>query len=295
MTNWSVLRRQAFLSWNNGSAWILHRRNSVQESYFSHRLFASIARQNILVTKLRETGRASVLCWFVPDTFISNQTISSAPISNVSIRRFSSRRSKKTDSKGQLSNERLVAFLVKNSGKSAAELQVRIVVEEIQKKASGDGVDQQRNVEVVSLTEAIKRSTELGLDLIEIDARQEIPVVQIESLKAYEYKQTKKTKANMSNALPDKEFQFRATIAENDLQRKVDKMVDYLEKGHKCSIRVFTRAKMRQQYPTTAVDMVDRIMERVGNAGEIISKVEVDPEGRTAFCRLEQPPKQKRN
>ena len=270
---------------------MLHRRSLVRVSHFTHhRLFASTALQNILISKLRETGRSSVFSWLVPETLITKKILFPAPLSEVTIRRVSTRRPVKSDSKKPLSNEGLIAFLVRKSGKSPEELQVRIIVEDVQKEASGDGVSRQKIVDVMSLKEAIKLATQLHVDIIDIDSRQPIPVVQLESLNHYEFKKRKKVKARMSKLLPDKELRFTPAIAENDLQRKIDQIIDYLEKGHKCSIRVLGI----QDDSDSGFDLIDRIMERVGSVGELVSDTRSLPGG-MLFCRVQQLPKHRKN
>lgn len=126
---------------------------------------------------------------------------------------------------------------------------------------------------------------ELHKDLIAIALDQELPVVKVADLKALEYKQTKKTKT--SQALPEKEFRFRAGIADNDLSRKIDNMIKYLEKGHKCLVNVRCRRFQLQKDPNAARNMVNRILELVDEVGEPTKPPTVNPTKTAARLTLQ--------
>ena len=171
-----------------------------------------------------------------------------------SVRMFAKRRESRL-----LANERLVATIVQQRRVSSPDsVQVRMLMEESPGASA--------TAEVVTLSKAIQTSVELHKDLVGIALDQELPVVKVADLKALEYKQTKKTKS--SQALPEKEIRFRAGIAENDMNRKVENMISYLEKGHKCLVNVRCRRRDLQKDPNAAGNMVNRILELVEEVAE---------------------------
>ena len=133
-----------------------------------------------------------------------------------------------------LANENLVSRIMQNSGAASADdVQVRMITESLDQSNNP-----KRKIEVVPLSTAIRTSIDTEKDLIDISLNQDMPVVKVASLKSLEYKSSKMAAAKKLNtALPEKEFRFRAGIAENDMLRKIDKMSSFLSKGHKCFVQ----------------------------------------------------------
>jgi translation initiation factor IF-3 len=177
-----------------------------------------------------------------------------------------------------LTNEKLVQRLVRKFRRPATEVQVRMVI------------DPPEESKVVSLADAIKRSSELYKDLIEISIDQDIPVIRVEDLKKLEYQQSRK--AQVKGPVKDKEFRFKGGIAENDFQRKVDQITQSLEKGLNCLVRIIIRRYMVTNDPDFAQGVATQVLERIGDAGELMNAVKINPTRTTAQFRL-QPGKKK--
>ena len=116
--------------------------------------------------------------------------------------------------------------------------------------------------EVMTIDEAFRLAEEYQLDIISVALNAEIPVVKIEdhNRALYQAKKLAKEKNKLKpKTLPVKEIKFKAGIDENDLQRKINNVVSYLEKGHHCQITVisaFRRAIANDK-------IVDETYERV--------------------------------
>jgi len=213
--------------------------------------------------------------------------------------RSSQQHASKQQQQGPLSNEALVAAIVQSrtTGSSADQIQVRVTPDPLlqlqtQQQQSDDEEEkdddkkdggeektseqqQQQDTKqqgeraekpkpvVMSLQEAIQKAVAQKLDLIEIAIQQEIPVVTISSLEAIVYqseKNTKKKKTTQTASIT-KEAVFKAGIADADLQRKVDAMVKFLERGHPCQITVKAPRRYLRQNPDAAADMVQRLVQ----------------------------------
>lgn len=163
-------------------------------------------------------------------------------------------------------NEALVAELVRDRGQSADQLQVRMIVE------GREGAPSQTSL--VSLADAIQTSIEMDLDLIDISSNQDVPVVKVDSLKRLAYQKIR-TSAKKAADPAEKELRFKPSIAEADMERKIDQMIGYLERGHRCAVQI--RANRREMYrdPMAAKTMADRILERVQGTGELVSQPRV--------------------
>lgn len=159
-----------------------------------------------------------------------------------------------------LTNEYLIAEIMKKfpTGTDPEDVQVR-AVKDIQGKSTSN---------IVTLKEAIQVAIEEDKDLVEIALEQQVPVVKVISLAALEYQQSK-TKKPAAAALPEKEVQLKAGIAENDLLRKIDQMVSYLQKGHKVKIRIRGTRRVLTQNREAVQDTLNEVLKLVEKEGEL--------------------------
>lgn len=194
-----------------------------------------------------------------------------------------------------LMNEYLIAALMRQTQASSAHnAQVRLLIDSppAVKEKTGDCKPRTISV-VVSLSEAIKKSIELDKDLIEIALDHEIPVVKLANIKVLEYKQSKILQKKKSSILPEKEFRFRAGIAENDMTRKVDKMTEALGKGHKCLVQIRCRRRELLVDPQAARTTIQRVLDAVKDVGEPLKAPTIHPEGTSAQLYLQPMSKKK--
>lgn len=165
----------------------------------------------------------------------------------------------KGGNQGPLTNEHLVSDLLRRGdGKSADSVQVRLVVD----RGAGNPSD----IDIVSLVAAIEKSQELGVDLVAINLDQEIPVIKAADLNKLKYEQSKKSGPSSSSTSKQlKEFKFKAGIDDNDLQRKVENLAKYLDKGHTCKITITSNRKNLMRDKEAVVTTLNRVREIVGD------------------------------
>lgn len=97
---------------------------------------------------------------------------------------------------------------------------VRIVGENIESK-------------VVTLEEAKKIAYGMELDLIELNAKNNPPIMKIASYEKLIYELKKNAKKNKQTAKPLKEIQLSVNISEHDLQTKANSARKFIENGNK--------------------------------------------------------------
>ena len=163
--------------------------------------------------------------------------------------------------------ERIAAIMEKFPNVSSENVQIRLVMEELvaDKRTS--------SARVVSLSAAIQTAVEQDLDLIEIALHQEIPVIKAMKLSSLVYREKKKQSA-AKPALARKEFSFKVVIGDNDLMRQVDRMKQFMEKGHQCLIRVRCPGWMASKDESTISKFLDRVLELLQGTGEPLTKPE---------------------
>ena len=101
----------------------------------------------------------------------------------------------------------------------------------------GDNVE----VGVYKTQEALKMSNDMGLDLVMIDNRKEIPVCKIMDYKKFLFKKNKIVKPQKSPKL--KTIRLRPNTDGKDLETKTNNIVKFLKKGHKVKLFVFFKGR----------------------------------------------------
>ena len=132
---------------------------------------------------------------------------------------------------------------------------------------------------VVSVSEALEAATAAGLDLVEIAAQADPPVVKVLDYGKYKYEaQKKKSEARKKQKVIDvKEIKLRPGIDDNDYNVKMRAMLRFLGEGDK--VKVTMRFRGRElAHQELGMD----VLVRVRNELEEIAKVEQLPrmEGR---------------
>ena len=136
------------------------------------------------------------------------------------------------------------------------------------------------NLGVITKEEAIKKANDLGLDLILIAPNGKPPVAKIMDYGKYKYQQEKKLKEQKKKQVKveTKEIKFSINIAQNDINYRIKKIIDFLSK--KKLVKLSVVIKGREMSNTNAAkDLLLNIWKEVSNFG----KIEKNPklEGRT--------------
>lgn len=106
----------------------------------------------------------------------------------------------------------------------------------------GDNIPEQG---IYSISEALKKADELGLDLVEITAKADPPVCKIIDYQKYLYQQKKKAKEMKANStkVVIKEIRFGPNTDEHDFQFKLKHAQEFLSEGAKVKAYVFFRGR----------------------------------------------------
>jgi len=96
---------------------------------------------------------------------------------------------------------------------------------------------------IMPTIEAIKIAKQKELDLIEVAPNANPPVVRIYSWSKFKYQQDKKRKDNKGKTVEQKEMWFKAFIDKGDLDHKIKKVREFLNKKH--PVKITIRAKGR--------------------------------------------------
>lgn len=104
------------------------------------------------------------------------------------------------------------------------------------------------NLGVLSREEALRIAEQKGIDLIEITSTTKPPVARLMSYDKFRYQKEKEEKkqrlAQKGKEL--KSIRISARAADNDLQIKMKKLVEFLEEGHQVEIMLALRGREKR-------------------------------------------------
>lgn len=130
-----------------------------------------------------------------------------------------------------------------------------------------------KQIGVMKLKEALEKSEEKGLDLVEIAPKAKPPVVRIVELGKFRYEEEKKLKKQKKGAKTSelKEVRFSPFIAEQDYKTRLDRVNEFLDEGNK--VRAVVKFKGRQmQSKKFGYNLFDRLLK------DVTSEINIDME-----------------
>lgn len=89
---------------------------------------------------------------------------------------------------------------------------------------------------VMTLSDARAIAAEKELDLVEINATANPPIIKLCNFEKMLYEIKRNNKKNKNGSLPIKEVQLSVNIAIHDIETKAKKTLSFLEKGHKVKV-----------------------------------------------------------
>ena len=126
--------------------------------------------------------------------------------------------------------------------------------------------DDGKQLGILSRSEALAAAENRGLDLVEISADNNPPIVKITDWGKYNYKKTKQLQKNKkaSKASELKQIRFGLKIGEHDLQIKLSKASDFLDEGHKVRFTIMYRGR-EQAHKELGFKLAEKVIEQLGD------------------------------
>ena len=140
------------------------------------------------------------------------------------------------------------------------------------------------NFGILKLEEALKKSIELGLDLIEISPTANPPVAKIADFGKYLYEENKKAKsAKKSHSSEVKTVQVKLGTGDHDLTLKAKKTSEWLAEGHKVKVDLFLPGRAKYMDEKFLRDRIERMLKFVSVDYRISDPPKKSPKGMTAI------------
>lgn len=137
-----------------------------------------------------------------------------------------------------------------------------------------------QNMGVMPTPQALEMAMNMGMDLVEINNSNDVPIVKIMDYGKFKYEQKKRAaeaKKNQKN-VGLRDVWVKPFIEENDLKIKMKKVFEFLNDGDKVKISVMTKGNKRVlgQGRDAVPELFAHIMEIIGDAGTLESKSKPD-------------------
>ena len=173
------------------------------------------------------------------------------------------RKAKETE---PLSNETLVRKIMNSRPQDSVEtIQVRMVV----------GRKEPRS-EVVSLAEALDLSVDREMDLVEVNLRDNPPVIRVARLRSIMAQKERAAAKNRPKVPKKKKFRFRTGIEAHDMDRKISDMRKCLEKKVPCEINILVK---RGTTTADGLELAGNVQSDLADVGTFRKQPSVNEQG----------------
>ena len=143
--------------------------------------------------------------------------------------------------------------------------------------------DTGENLGVLSLSEALAKAGELGLDLIEISPNAIPPIAKIMDYGKFQYQQNKKKKENKARAhvTETKSLQIKIGTSEHDLELKAKTASGWLKEGNRVKINLFLVGRSKYSGIDFKKERLNRLLSLISEEYRISSEPVSTPKGLT--------------
>lgn len=128
-------------------------------------------------------------------------------------------------------------------------------------------------VGIVPLEDARNRAEDQGLDLVEVGASADPPVVKILDYgkMRYEKQKAQREARKKTHTIEVKEVKYRPTIGDHDRDRKTDRARKFLQKGNKVKVTIFFRYRHMRR-PELGREILDKVVEDLQDVAIVESR-----------------------
>lgn len=121
---------------------------------------------------------------------------------------------------------------------------------------------------VMKIKDALELAASKGLDLVEISPNSDPPVCKIIDWSKFKYQYSKKNKNAASKAAQLKEMWFKPLTGKGDLERKVRKVIEFLENKNRVKITI-KPGKDRKLSKDLYFDQINKVLNHLVNHCEL--------------------------
>ncbi len=137
------------------------------------------------------------------------------------------------------------------------------------------------NIGVISLSEALKKAEEYGLDLIEISPNAVPPVAKIMEYGKFHYEQEKKRREikAKSHTTETKSVQVKIGTGDNDMALKAKKAAQWLAEGHRVKVDLFLWGRYKYMEFAFLKERLERFLKLIPQDFKLGEPIAKSPKG----------------
>jgi len=137
------------------------------------------------------------------------------------------------------------------------------------------------NFGVLSLSEALAKAQEAGLDLIEISPNAQPPVAKIMEYGKFTYEQQKKRREikAKSHTTETKSVQVKIGTGEHDMQLKAKKAAQWLAEGHRVKVDLFLWGRYKYMEFAFLKERLERFLKLIPHEFKLAEPIAKSPKG----------------
>lgn len=130
---------------------------------------------------------------------------------------------------------------------------------------------------IFPIHEARNKAKEIGLDLVEVSPQAKPPVVKLMDYGKFKYHQVKAQKANQVKPMETKEIRLGkgVSIAEHDLQVKINKIIEHLKNGHRVKVVQVFKGRELGLSRKVGEDHIDQVLLAVKDIATTESEIKL--------------------
>ena len=139
------------------------------------------------------------------------------------------------------------------------------------------------NLGVLTLSEALQRAQDAGLDLIEISPNANPPVAKIMDYGKYQYEQQKKKREmkSKSHVTETKGVQVKIGTGEHDLEIKAKRAAEWLKEGHRVKVDLFLWGRYKYMEFAFLKERLERFLKLIPEDYKIAEPIAKSMKGLT--------------
>ncbi|MEK7091473.1 MAG: translation initiation factor IF-3 [Patescibacteria group bacterium] len=143
--------------------------------------------------------------------------------------------------------------------------------------------DEDGNLGVLTLNQALDIAEDRGLDLIEISPEAVPPVAKIMEYGKWQYIQDRKAREARSktHVTETKALQVKIGTGDHDLEMKAKKASEFLKDGHRVKINLFLPGRSKYLDPRFLQERLDRMLRLVSENYKVAEPPQKSPKGLT--------------
>ena len=149
------------------------------------------------------------------------------------------------------------------------------------------------NFGVMTLSQALEKANELGVDLIEISPNAVPPIGKLMDHGKYQYLENKKQKQakSKSHVVEVKTLQIKVGTGENDLALKARNASAWLKEGHRIKVDLFLPGRTKYMDPKFLKERMVRFFNLITEEHKIAEEPKKSPKGMSALIERATPKK----